>query len=309
MAGLSHLRDDELQRAIDGELDGPRQDTAEAHLAECAECRERRDRLTAVAGLFRVRAEPAGGDAEWMMRARARLRDELKETTVPSRLPLGLVRVTAKATFRSAAAVAAIVLAVLFLRGVPPFESRVPPAVAPATGTTMLPVAALTPGAAWDVTVEELCASGGREQRPVSDAVRASVIHSYGMDGVPPTEYELDYLITPDLGGAPDAKNLWPQRYGSRTWNAHVKDQLERLLPKLVCARAVSLEAAQRDIATNWIAAYKKYFKTDAPLHAHGAEPVVPDPSGDEPLLYPVWRRGGAPSLRLISFSRGQVLN
>ena len=34
----------------------------------------------------------------------------------------------------------------------------------------------------------------------------------------------------------------------------------------MVCAGKVDLSTAQNDIATDWIAAYKKYFRTDAPL-------------------------------------------
>jgi hypothetical protein len=83
---------------------------------------------------------------------------------------------------------------------------------------------------------------------------------------VPSHEYELDYLITPELGGSADRENLWPERYTSRTWNARVKDELEEMLPRLVCTGNVSLAAAQRDIATDWIAAYKKYFRTERPL-------------------------------------------
>jgi hypothetical protein len=49
-------------------------------------------------------------------------------------------------------------------------------------------------------------------------------------------------------------------------WNARVKDQLELLLPSLVCRGAVDLSTAQRDIAVDWIAAYKKYFHTDRPV-------------------------------------------
>ena len=64
----------------------------------------------------------------------------------------------------------------------------------------------------------------------------------------------------------PDRQNLWPERYTSRTWNARVKDQLEEMLPRLVCEGSVELPAAQRDIATDWIAAYKKYFRTERPL-------------------------------------------
>jgi hypothetical protein len=34
----------------------------------------------------------------------------------------------------------------------------------------------------------------------------------------------------------------------------------------MVCTGKLDLSTAQRDIATDWIAAYKKYFHTDKPL-------------------------------------------
>ncbi len=124
-----------------------------------------------------------------------------------------------------------------------------------------LPSSTLTPGATWNVSVAELCATGTRELRPIPLAVRQQVLRNYGMENVPTDEYELDYLITPELGGAPDARNLWPQRYGSRVWNAHVKDDLERLLPRMVCNQEIRLETAQREIARDWIAAYRTYLQ------------------------------------------------
>jgi hypothetical protein len=86
------------------------------------------------------------------------------------------------------------------------------------------------------------------------------------MEHVAEHEYELDYLITPELGGVADQRNLWPERYASGVWNARVKDDLEELLPQLVCDGTLALATAQRDIANDWIAAYKKYFRTDRPI-------------------------------------------
>jgi hypothetical protein len=63
-----------------------------------------------------------------------------------------------------------------------------------------------------------------------------------------------------------DIHNLWPEPYSSSPWNAHVKDALEEHLHQMVCAGKLDLSTAQRDIATDWIAAYKKYFHTDKPL-------------------------------------------
>jgi hypothetical protein len=138
-----------------------------------------------------------------------------------------------------------------------------------------LPVASITPGATWDVDVEELC-SGATRMRPITSAMRAEVLNAYGVEELPADQYELDYLITPELGGATDARNLWPQRYQSPVWNARVKDELERLLPRLVCSRKLDLATAQREMASDWIAAYKKYFNTDVPLEAHRG-PAIDD--------------------------------
>jgi hypothetical protein len=289
--------------ATDRELSVRQRELAEAHLAECVTCRERRACLSAVADLFDVRSRSTP-DAEWVERERTRLRHKLKQMPpLPRPLAPGPAHVTATAVLGMTSAAAVVFAAALFFRGALPSERVISSTAPPATETTMLPVAGLTPGATWDVTMEELCADRRHEQRPVPDVLRARVLNDYGMAHVPPTEYELDYLIAPALGGAADAKNLWPQRYDSTSWNPFVKDQLERVLPAMVCGGAVPLETAQRDIAANWIAAYKKYFRTSVPLLTHSAVASSTDPSGDEPLLYPVWRHGGAPSLRLIAFS------
>ena len=78
-----------------------------------------------------------------------------------------------------------------------------------------------------------------------------------------PGDYEVDYLITPDLGGSGSLRNLWPQPYTAR-WNAREKDKLERRLHQLVCVGAVDIATAQREIAADWIRAYKKYVVTVA---------------------------------------------
>jgi hypothetical protein len=69
------------------------------------------------------------------------------------------------------------------------------------------------------------------------------------------------------IGGSNALKNLWPQSYQTQPWNAHVKDHLENVLHRLVCAGQLALETAQRDIATDWIAAYHKYVHTITSNH------------------------------------------
>ncbi len=79
----------------------------------------------------------------------------------------------------------------------------------------------------------------------------------------------MDYLIPPALGGSDDPRNLWPQPYSTGVWNARVKDALEERLRSLVCEGKLDLGTAQRDLASDWIGAYKRYFGTDKPLVSH----------------------------------------
>jgi hypothetical protein len=48
-------------------------------------------------------------------------------------------------------------------------------------------------------------------------------------------------------------------------WNAHAKDALEERLQYMGCDKQIDLASAQRQIATDWVAAYKKYFHADNP--------------------------------------------
>jgi hypothetical protein len=152
-----------------------------------------------------------------------------------------------------------------------------------------LPVASLTPGATIEIDVRDVCDEASRHAPEITADVRREVLRSYGMESVSPDQYELDYLITPQLGGAPDPRNLWPQRYGARVWNAGVKDQLEDLLPRLVCEGRVDLRLAQREIAADWVSAYRKYFRTASPLRPPAA--VIGLSGGLAPVLMREGRR------------------
>ena len=97
------------------------------------------------------------------------------------------------------------------------------------------------------------------------------------MANAQPRNYELDYLITPELGGSDDVRNLWPEPHGSTVWNSYVKDALEDRLHQMVCDGSIDLVAAQHDIATDWIAAYKKYFHTNKPLSGQTRSSLSPN--------------------------------
>jgi hypothetical protein len=123
------------------------------------------------------------------------------------------------------------------------------------------------------------------------------------MENVPDRAYELDALITPELGGTTDPENLWPQRYEAPVWNARVKDELERLLPRLVCSNRVELAQAQREIATDWVAAYKRYFSTDQPLQALVGPAVADDDDLEVAPVYVVAKSSPIMSLS-VAFTR-----
>jgi hypothetical protein len=130
-----------------------------------------------------------------------------------------------------------------------------------------IPDRRLTPGATRAVTMSDLCSMAHEDViREVPASMQQKIFQEYGIVNAHAEDYEIDYLIAPGLGGTEDIHNLWPESYKSPTWNAHVKDALEEQLHQLVCAGKVDLSTAQNDIAINWIAAYKKYFHTDAPL-------------------------------------------
>ena len=263
-----HLSDRELVLAMDGELSRTRRVRVSAHLDGCPACRMRLERAALTfADFVDVHRDEAPATRAAHRDLRTRLQTRMIETAGPLRSEAGQwwrggFRTPAVAWIGAAATVVVLVLPIVVLDR----AGRAPRAAAADVEPGSLPVARFTPGATRPVTLTELCDGRERPSETIDDSVRRAVLLDYRMADVPSHEYELDYLITPELGGSADRENLWPERYTSRTWNARVKDELEEMLPRLVCKGNVSLAAAQRDIATDWIAAYKKYFRTERPL-------------------------------------------
>jgi hypothetical protein len=165
----------------------------------------------------------------------------------------------------AAAALAALLLLALatglrpLLNGKAPLLSR--------TESSAAPSPRLTPGDTIPVTREDVCRVDPiTHGQLIPTLLKRQVFEEYGIANPGPDEYEVDYLITPDLGGATNIRNLWPQPYYNTTWHARVKDQLEERLHSMVCSGEIDLATAQHEIASNWIAAYKKYFHTEKPI-------------------------------------------
>jgi len=119
----------------------------------------------------------------------------------------------------------------------------------------------LTPGDTLDVTKDDICTSGySRKVRDVPQSVKEKVYSLYGISGRQPGEYEVDHLISLELGGSNSIKNLWPESYKTKPWNAYEKDKVENKLHKMICNGQIELKDAQREIATDWMAAFDKYI-------------------------------------------------
>jgi hypothetical protein len=120
-----------------------------------------------------------------------------------------------------------------------------------------LPNPKLTPGAIdTNVTNEQLCLSGYTGTvRNVSKLAKKKVFAAYALN---PTsdKFEIDHLISLELGGKNDVTNLWPQSYTTLPWNAHVKDKLENKLHQMICDGIITKEDAQSQIAKDWIKSY-----------------------------------------------------
>src|SRR3569623_3289665 len=129
-----------------------------------------------------------------------------------------------------------------------------------------VPDPAKTPGDTLEVTAADICVPGySKKVRNVPIAVKRQVYASYGIRTHKPGEYEVDHLISLELGGSNSIRNLWPQSFRTSPWNAHVKDALENELHRRVCAGTMKLACAQRIIAQNWVMGYRMYVHPNSP--------------------------------------------
>jgi hypothetical protein len=248
-----HLTDEDLILAADGELDVLRAAKVRDHLDACWSCRTRQAELQQAVTDF-MRAYRSGLDYRLPPHAgpRALLKAQMEQRAGGVAGPVPYRKAFAGALI--AASITAILFSISLFR-MPHDLSK--------------PKNTLTPGETRAVTIDDVC----RVQKPrdegrslyVPVSLQQKVFSEYGIRDARPNAYEVDYLITPELGGADSIRNLWPEPY-SIVWNARVKDDLEDRLHDLVCEGKLDLATAQREISTDWIAAYKKYFHTDRPL-------------------------------------------
>ena len=140
-------------------------------------------------------------------------------------------------------------------------------AMSPSGPSPIEPNPSVTPGAVLPVSTADVCTPGySHKVRDVPEKVKQQAYAEYGITHHQPGEYEVDHLISLELGGSNSIKNLWPQSYKTQPWNAHIKDQLENALHADVCSGKIDMPTAQQEIATDWISAYKREFHTQVAL-------------------------------------------
>jgi len=120
-----------------------------------------------------------------------------------------------------------------------------------------LPDSACTPGAIISTaTKAQVCQPGyARDVRNVPESEKNQVYAAYGIKSHKAGEYEVDHLISLELGGSNDIANLWPEPASPRP-GFHEKDKVENYLHDQVCSGKMSMQEAQEKIATNWLDVY-----------------------------------------------------
>lgn len=116
-----------------------------------------------------------------------------------------------------------------------------------------LPDSSCTPGDVFpSVTTDQICKAGyAGSVRNVPQSEKDQVYAEYGIVQHPPGAYEIDHLVSLELGGSNDIRNLWPEAALPKP-GFHEKDSVENFLHVQVCSGKMTLQDAQTGIAKNW---------------------------------------------------------
>ena len=115
---------------------------------------------------------------------------------------------------------------------------------------------ACTPGDVLTTSISTICVSGYTQTvRNVPLSEKEAVFAEYGISYSDHSNYEVDHLISLELGGSNDISNLWPES-SVITDDSFTKDKLENYLHAQVCSGALALTDAQSEISSNWLEYY-----------------------------------------------------
>lgn len=255
-----HISDETLLLMMDGELPDDQTIVAAEHLDQCAACRQRRDAFTGLlAEVTVLQPQIAAPDT-----ARESLAQRIA-VTAEARRPAWL---HPRLLMKIAAVLLLVVGAITYRH----FYRLPQNAMVSYEETGPEPIHSITPGSVRNAELSELCIMPDDDLDPVvTSEKKQAVFAAYGLDDRASRAYQVDYLINPQLGGNDEFQNLWPEPYHATVWNAQAKDALETRLHGMVCSGQMGLEEAQREIAADWIGAYKRTFHADRPVRVQAA--------------------------------------
>lgn len=108
------------------------------------------------------------------------------------------------------------------------------------------------------VTKAQVCTPGyATSVRSVPVSLKNQVYASYGITKRRPGQYQIDHLVSLQLGGSNGISNLWPES-ATPVPGYHEKDKVENYLRDQVCSGKMRLQDAQNQIATNWLEVYNR---------------------------------------------------
>ena len=143
----------------------------------------------------------------------------------------------------------------------------------------ILPDSACTPGAVLTTNTTVVCKVGyTKTVRDVSEATKKKVFAEYGITYSQHSNYEVDHLISLEIGGGNDISNLWPEN-SKITDGSLTKDKFENYLHAQVCAGKMTIQEAQKEISTNWLSYYQSDTNTKTKSTTITPAPVPTQPS------------------------------
>ena len=120
---------------------------------------------------------------------------------------------------------------------------------------------ACTPGDVMETDTSKICQKGyAGGVRNVPESEKNQVYAEYNITSRTSGQYEVDHLVSLELGGSNDISNLWPELASPKP-GFHEKDRVENYLHDQVCSGKMTLQDAQIQIATNWLAVYNQMQK------------------------------------------------
>lgn len=258
-----HPSDEEILRLIDLELSAKQVERLRKHLVTCPPCR---DRQATIESRLKTLSEFYDSEEVASNSRIAGYRFQLQKELAKYQRNTSRQRVHVPSFYPRVSIVALMMLVgfgLTFLPGKRLWQSM-SKGILSSSQERLIPNSSLTPGAIRSVTLSEICSvNESNDLDPkVSPSTEIAVLKEYGLpsDTAAARNYQIDYLVNPQLGGTDDIRNLWPQPYSNGTWTADAKDALELHLHQMVCDRTINLADAQRALEADWIAAYKKYL-------------------------------------------------